>query len=236
MDTQHARDVLPYALMSRAAYDSGRKHDSPAVGYTYEADWQTVFAKTGTSRETIKSYEDAGFSANIYKNNATGEIVVAYRGSEGNPLDNQSPDWSTNRRAKTVANPADRLETQYVAAASLAKRTKDLYGSNIVLTGHSLAGGEASYAGSWGDYKVVTFNAARNGYSSRGGNANQLNIIVPGDPIGDPNAKLSGVVGSGSLPGKYYSIDTSSDTSGLGGKIDRHKIDGIIGGLSDKAR
>lgn len=149
-------------------------------------------------------------------------------------LNISSPDWTTNRRAKTFADPASRLEDQYVAAESVAKRTKELYGPNVVLTGHSLAGGLASYAGSWGDYKVITFNASRNAYSTRGNNANQVNVYVPGDPIGDPNAMLSGGLGSGSLPG--YAIPTSSDTSGLAGKIERHQIDGIIGGLSEKAR
>ncbi len=181
-------------------------------------------------------YEEAGFNASIYRNIKTNELVISFRGSEGNPLSRNSPDWITNRNAYSIDKPNERLEEQYVAAASLAARARTLYGTNISLTGHSLGGGLASYAGSFGDFKVVTFNAARNAYSIRGSNARQTNVIVKGDVVGDPHAAAADNLGKGQLPGEYLSVPTSSDTSGLSGAILRHGMDGIVGGLADVAR
>jgi hypothetical protein len=239
VDAATAHKTLPYATMSRAAYGEYRQTDIPSPGYASHVDWKTALQQGGASKKMIENYEKAGFSAAIYKSESAKEIVIAYRGSEGNPLSSSEPDWMTNRRARVVGDPSSKLEEQYVAAASLAARVKLQNPEyKVVLTGHSLGGGLASYAGSWTGAEVVTFNAAGNPYSARGNNRNQTNIVVPGDVVGDTQGVLAGIARkrTGQLPGVTMTVPSTSETPGISNLYLRHEINGIIGGLSDVAR
>jgi hypothetical protein len=117
-------------------------------------------------------------------------LGVAYLGAGSKDL--LDGDWSTNFRARFDSKSAvDRLEAQYVAARSLAARIDKVYAgtpyqsysSNLTLTGHSLGGALASYAGqNVRSAQVFTFDAGRNSLVGTGDNLKQINIIARGDP------------------------------------------------------
>ena len=79
--------------------------------------------------------------------------------------------------------------------------------------------------------RVYTFNAARNPLSTGFLNPGQINIIVPGDEVGD--AQTGKLVGTGFMPGVTYSIRSPTDD---GRALSGHSIVGIIGGLAESAR
>jgi hypothetical protein len=232
LDPTHARTALPYALISKDVYSNEKGLAAPAANVRRIADWETVMRANGVSASEISRYKQAGFDAGIYKNDKTGEIIVAYRGTEswGNSIGTKiesAQDWRANITARLGG-----VEPQYKAASDLARMVRDQWSKStpdktITLTGHSLGGGLASYAGQQQRIKnVYTFNAARNPLSASGQHAGQVNVAVPGDVVGDPGT--SSDVGRGSLPGQTYNINTTSDQAGLSGT---HEMDGIIGGM-----
>lgn len=92
----------------------------------------------------------SGFQAAVYRD-PNGNLVLTFAGT-----DLTSPvDWATN------VEQAIGIETkQYNAALELATKLKAEAGSDLVITGHSLGGGLASYAALGTDTPAVTFNAA----------------------------------------------------------------------------
>jgi hypothetical protein len=221
-----------YAEMARDAYENPNKSTFAPVGYQRDSNWWDYFKRAGFNQAEIDRIEKSGFSATIYRQNGPGEIVIAFRGTE---LDLQRPsrdhwrDAKTDVSARLASEPTSEVPQQYVAAAELARIVRR-QGVPVVLTGHSLGGGLATYAGNATDLanvKIVTFNGARSPYTSLWNNQNQTNFIVLGDFIGDPNSKRGNIGGVGSLPGANMLIQSSTD---------KHGIDGIIAGLSDIAR
>lgn len=92
----------------------------------------------------------SGFHSAVYRD-PNGNLVLAFSGT-----DVTSPvDWATNFEQ------AIGIDTkQYNAALELATKLKAEAGSDLVITGHSLGGGLASYAALGTDTPAVTFNAA----------------------------------------------------------------------------
>jgi trimeric autotransporter adhesin len=94
-----------------------------------------------------------GFSYGIFKNALTGEIVVAYTGTN----EKQAVDF-------LLANIPAGLglsSLQVNAAARVAAEAISTYGaSNVSFTGHSLGGGLASVVAVWFDRPAITFDAA----------------------------------------------------------------------------
>ncbi|MEY9750159.1 hypothetical protein ABIF65_009533 [Bradyrhizobium japonicum] len=228
IDEPTANTVLPYAYMSR---DVSGADARPIAGWTRVADWKTVFGKGGLSADIINTAERSGFSAALYRNNATSELTIAYRETRG------LAGWEADIEAA-----AGRVPAQYNFAAKLATLVKTQYpkASAITATGYSLGGGLATYAAqqSPGITKVLTFNSARPPIVSpaTAGRVTQINIVVPGELVGDPNTKSD--VGLGSLPGKTYSVRSTTETtagalapSQLKSIVTTHKLEGVIGGL-----
>lgn len=239
-----ARDNLRYGVLARDAYATTASISaaSPVAGFT---------------RQSIVPGPH-GFSATIYRNEIKNQYVIAYRGTDnliGAADDVYARAWA----------PGMPLPPQYRQALAVAQ---DVHRScpppcSVILTGHSLGGGEASFVGShFTNDKVVTFNAARNGLSTIPGNANQLNVVVSGDRVGDP--RLSGLLGiesrllgAGTLPGSTVTVETTQASlllpnsrngilrelpgipginpwsKGLPGGAYSHPIDGILGGIYD---
>ena len=235
IDRTEAVRVMPYALASSFAYND--RSNAPAPGFKRDVNWTAILRRARVGKSLISMYENAGFSAAIYRDGNKKEIIIAYRGTEipehalqlltnASRRDAFLKDFSTDVRARFVHAPSVSLDPQYVAGVALAKRiTDENWGYTISLTGHSLGGAVASYAGHWiGAYNVVTFNAARNPYSTIGNNPNQINIIVSADMVGDPRRKA---LGEGCLPGTYVTVPTTTPQN----MITRHSIQGIIGGL-----
>lgn len=229
-----ATDVLPYAVLAR---DVDTKGSSEALfGFkSVGDDWQKIMLQNGVSEPDVKRFEAAGFYGRVYRNEKTGEVVVAYPPSTAllsNPL---SQDWKNDWGKTNLPQLAGPTTAQYEAAMKLAEATRSKYGNApLTLTGFSKGGGQASYAGSLSD-KVVTFSAARNPDAVGGYNRNQTNVIVPGDSIGDPHGTLP--AGVGSLPGTTVAVSSSEPRLVKDIKLgtEKHAIDGMLGGLLDAA-
>jgi hypothetical protein len=92
-----------------------------------------------------------GFAYAVYKNTATNEIVISYRGT-----DNDFGDWATNFGV-TFAQEAQAAE---VYARVLRDYGVDALGSNISFTGHSLGGGLAASMAVWFNRPATVFDPA----------------------------------------------------------------------------
>lgn len=240
IDGAGALRALPYGLMARDAYESAAT--SPSIGIVPLATWDSILRNAGVSDLQINALKLTGFSATLYQNTKTGEVTIAYRGSQ-DPITHPN-DWVSNYNARISAQLRvffpGYVDPQYQTADDLARIVKQNY-SKVSLTGHSLGGGLASYAGKQhGIEKVYTFNAARNPFSTGGSDRSQVNINVAGDNVGDPGTAtnfISGLPGSGCLPGRQYFVNTLADQSGLiHGLEGSHNLNGLLAGLSDMAR
>jgi hypothetical protein len=204
------------------------------MGWSNIGDWQTIFT-TAKRADLISAATNSGFYAMVYKS-PTGDITIAYRGTTLTDLGDIKTDFQ-GWQAKTP--------DQFRFARELAILVKKLFpNSHVAATGHSLGGALATYAGQQvpGISRVVTFNAARFGILSAATRAGteQINIIVPGDVVGDPKVTNS-PTGIGSLSGKTYSVKSTTAApqtplSMAEGKwdpyaSDKHSLAGIIGGL-----
>jgi hypothetical protein len=232
IDPNTARRVLPYALMADGAYASKATSIPGANARPLAANWESLLRARGIPENEIKNIKQQGFSASIYQHEKTGEITIAYRGSD------QIRDYlgaNLNARVSGTSHVVDLAlpkNPQYQAAAELAKAVKEKWPNNSVsLTGHSLGGCLAGYAGAQAQVSnVVTFNAARSSFCTSGSNPNQINIVTPGDVVGD-TATGNTIAGAGRLPGNIFVVNTTNDQSGALGLIRTHTIDGMIGGL-----
>jgi hypothetical protein len=99
--------------------------------------------------------KESGFHAAIYRNENTGEMVLVFEGTDMM----SRADWLTNGKQGLGLE-----TTQYEMAQRLGQRfDRSFPDDNKMITGHSLGGGLAAYAGlSTGneDIKVITFNAS----------------------------------------------------------------------------
>jgi hypothetical protein len=220
-----AEEVLPYAQLSQQVYNPGGAFNAAQVLGSWQkiGDWQSELKKHKASLPERLIAKGSGFYAAIYQNTKTGEVVVSYRGTRS-PL-KRNDDLTDAMLLAGISRPGVAK-----AASDLAKFVKqDFPNSKITLTGHSLGGYWATYAGEKaGINNVVTFAGARgpavNGYN----NPNQINVVVSGEIIGDPNTRI----GNGHLPGKLYGVDSMTGSQSVFGDVGAHHIEGIIGGLA----
>ncbi|WP_407940171.1 Mbeg1-like protein [Nocardioides acrostichi] len=115
--------------------------------------YQDSGAPDGWSR--LENYPGPeGFYAVAYRNDETGEIVLAYRGSQP-PPDLDLGDWSDD------VNNANNLPTAQGAwALKTAQELAEKYPGHVEFTGHSLGGSLASMASIATGYPATTYNAA----------------------------------------------------------------------------
>lgn len=226
LNREEAREVLDYALMARDSYENPNSSAFAPAGYRRDTkNWWDYLKNAGLSPADMRTLEEQGFSATVYRKDMSNEIVIAFRGTEGRG------DVSTNITS-SVGIPT----VQSLAAVKLVEEVQK-QGAPVILTGHSLGAALATYAGNANNLKVITFNGARPPSAIQSDNPNQTNFVVEGDIIGDKKSALGFWVGVGSLPGRTLSVQSSTDQSGVwGATLGRHGIDGIIGGLSDIAR
>lgn len=226
IDKTTAKQLLSYAILSRDAYDG---KGASAVGYRRATEWDALLERFGASDQEIERLRKSGFSATIFtKGTSTQgdhEVVIAFRGTETPSV----TDWTTNIGANVLAE-SHFIPRQYEAASNLIRQAQRQFpGATIVVTGHSLGGALASYAGNQVGVRIRTFNAARNSYSTQYGMRaiSQINIASQGDLVGDPLKNT--IAGKGTLPGSTIVVNSSSGQ----GLLNAHGIDGIIGALSD---
>lgn len=91
-----------------------------------------------------------GLSYGVFKRTATHEIVLAFAGTNGSVGDYQAD------LAAALGLPAWQVSN----AAQIFEQTKEKYGANITLTGHSLGGGLASVMATWFNRPAVVFDQA----------------------------------------------------------------------------
>jgi hypothetical protein len=136
--TDQARMLLPYTELSLAVYGK----DPMPAGWTEISPQRSHVTK-------LKDFAE-GFHAAVYQGPG-GQVVVAYEGT--NPL---SPvDWANNIGHTIV------IPKQYKMALKFAEEViRRNNAGDIILTGHSLGGGLAQYAGGMLGLKTITFNHA----------------------------------------------------------------------------
>ena len=249
IDVKTCTETLPYIQMSKDVYGDEAGPEIPQ-GWRRLDNWEAVFRKSG-SANLIEDAKASGFYAAVYRNvgdksHAIGEIAIIYRGTEGL---NDWKGWKTNFDAWRGKIPA-----QYAYAVIFAQGVKKLYPrAAVTAAGHSKGGGQATYASqqTLGIYKVITINSARPPFVDHPNRrVRQINVIVPGEVIGDPN---SGLPIGGLLPGKYFSVNLNADrptpiptlikAGVIGASIsaasaakrvyDAHSVEAVIGGVRE---
>jgi len=138
--------------------------------------WQD-FARSnmGLSESQISFLTSAGFSAGIYS--VSGKTVIAFAGTDSRVAANYIG-WMNDMFTNTL-NRLGFKDPQYSFAASFASSVAEAYGkTNVILTGHSLGGGLAAYAGASTSLQAITFNAAS---ANVNGSAPVLNFQIGGD-------------------------------------------------------
>jgi hypothetical protein len=118
-----------YALLSVDSYFNTTKISGPQL-----ENWTVL---NDISFPEAEAAADEGFYARAYKHEITGEIVIAYRGSDGATDIDESFDAYIN------GDPPDQL--YYADKFYQAVRdSEEAVGATISVTGHSLAGGLAA--------------------------------------------------------------------------------------------
>ena len=182
-DVQLARDVLDYALLSQAAYG-----EKAVPRWEKEDDGNCPIAG-------LKCWEDigvTGFQVQVYRQEKT--LAVVFRGTEITKAEDILTD---------LENFFNLVPAQYVEAANFVREVVKKAGSeyNIILTGHSLGGGLASFAALCCGQPAIVFNAAGLGSGLRGSipqqNLDRQQTLVKSlDLVGDPISALGGQVGT----------------------------------------
>jgi hypothetical protein len=122
-------------------------NDTPKGADGFTAVSQADLDKAGISSSMLQD-DSSGFRAVVYTD-GKGDYVVAYRGTDN------GAGWVTDAKQGLGQKTA-----QYSETLALAKAAKAAWGNNVVLTGHSLGGGEAAAAAAGTGLSAVTFNAA----------------------------------------------------------------------------
>jgi YD repeat-containing protein len=122
----------------------------------------------------------SGYFSAIYRNDKTGELVYANRGTEIH---------DAGDRAADILQSLGKSDLQYVRAIENAEALRD-NGIKVTFTGHSLGGGLATAQAVVSGYKAVVFNPAGVHKNTVGGSAilarqNSLvtNVTVDGEPL-----------------------------------------------------
>ncbi len=158
---------------------------SAAYSTTGGTDWTDFVQDLGYPQELVTYIQQRGFGASITV--VDGRHILAFEGS------NELKDWGTNipngirglfedLGFPTTGLPATEQYAQYWFAAELAQAAKLIY-PDLVLTGHSLGGGMAAYAGAKNSIPTVTFNPAGFTSSALAGlnTSVVLNLQIEGD-------------------------------------------------------
>lgn len=170
--TPTAKDYIDYYYKLAEKYGNNPEAIAKISSYAKDAIFANnaylgeSYYKTPTGYEIIntETYGSNDFSVSTFINKSTGEVVVSFRGTANNTNILQdasmilgsvlSPDIYAKaiNYIKNIKSKIE-LENTDVTSAYFGAKT-------VVLTGHSLGGALATYAGMSAGYDVITFNSA----------------------------------------------------------------------------
>jgi hypothetical protein len=187
VNTQLARNVMDYALLSQAVYDLGTDKYKAPNG------WEAVGLPGLVCLLNPKkaAFEDLvnGFKASTFIKGKN--LVVVFQGTNPNEL----VDWTTDIAAKMGLEPGQYKDALDYVGTIIQQAGKDY---DVVLTGHSLGGGLATYAALKYSKPAIVFNAAPMGSGMLGdiqGLSDKTLLVTNVDLMGDPVSGLGGQVG-----------------------------------------
>lgn len=141
VDAKLANKVLDYALLSQAIYDLG------TAKYTTPNGWTNLLT---SKKEPFTKDVLSGFKVSTFIKGK--KLVVVFQGSE------ELVDWTTDFFTLTGAKTAQYRESLIYVGKIIEQQAAANY--DIVMTGHSLGGGLATYAALNYDKPAIVFNAA----------------------------------------------------------------------------
>lgn len=167
-----------YLALSQSAYIGPGSSDSPA-GWSRIAESAVSPGNQGTGN---------GYFGAAFRNQQTGEIVIANRGSRAT-LEGLRQDWGGSD-VQIAAQGELGVPAAFDDAASFAETVRDAHPNTLITyTGHSLGGAEAQVQAAANGGKAVTFGApgvsfavSKNQAAAAAGNV--VNYVLPGDLVG----------------------------------------------------
>ena len=157
--------IEDHALLAAGSYGdvrSGRydadNQDDTSNDAPLPAGWTELLAfRVDGSSGGISSLLTSGFSARVYRNAGTGEVVISYGGTKGEISWGMVADYVSGNMPLAMGNAAQ----QAALAAELYQKVKALHGGDTIsFTGHSLGGGLASLMAVYFDRQAHVFAPA----------------------------------------------------------------------------
>ena len=186
-------------------------------------DWIYYALQMGLTDDQISKIAESGFEAGVYLS-SNGQPVLVFQ-STNSLVDVNTDIW--NALGATVG--ITPIVSQYSFAALLAAQVaKDYPFQNLTLTGFSLGGGLAAYAGATDKISAVTFDPAGVSNEANYNSSYVLNFQMSGDFAQT----------GGSLIGTTISFDQALTDQAAGshpllppivGSIERHAFSGVSG-------
>ncbi|GAB4270306.1 MAG: hypothetical protein Tsb0018_02470 [Opitutales bacterium] len=170
MTPEFAQSVLPYAQMSDGA-NKYKATDSEVSGYKIltkeelpEELQKWMKDEKSQLLEDMKDWSSSGMRARIYQNIETGDVVLAFAGTELRPLSGsmRSSDWwrMTYNLMSSSWQAGGGTPKIYSQAAEWTELLQKHFGNDkIIVTGVSMGGGLAQYAGLLHEVPVYAFNS-----------------------------------------------------------------------------
>jgi hypothetical protein len=197
---QKLANEMTDALISNDVYNNSAQAYLPSFVQRIPNTDTLALAVLGIHSPTLLSDPATGFYASVYKNMHTGQYIVANRGTVISPISHLSTtlaDVSTDVR-QALGYPTQQYD---VDAYNLAKALGKASGDKIVLTGHSLGGGEAALEARITGDSAVTFDSA---------GVNQFTLDSTG---AFSSAKITNMEVSGQFLGQMQGHSLRSDFS-----------------------
>ena len=193
VDAKFARETLDYALLSQAIYDLGTEKYKAPNGWE-AAGLPGLVCLVDPKRAAFTDVE-SGFKVSTFVKGK--KLVVVFQGTNPNEAVDWTTDFFTLKGVKTA---------QYQEALLYVGKIIEQAGNNydIVMTGHSLGGGLATYAALYYDKPAVVFNAAPIGSEM----LNDIpNLIERKSRVTNIDMKGDVVSGFGGQSGSVYTLE-----------------------------
>lgn len=222
-------EAMKKQQMAAESYKPVTQDRNPPAGYSNatDADLEALGLRdptTGKDMTFMRDHRD--FNAAVFKNDATGDYVIGFKGTEVLSGD----DWRTNA-GQNFGNPT----AYYSQAMEIGRRANIFQSGKVSFVGHSLGGGLASAASAFTGRPATTFNAAGlhpNTVPRNIGNAPIDSWYVKGEAL----TLAQGLPGIQPANGRRIMINapwSGMDMSPVGGPVTRH-LNGRIADALDR--